>query len=213
VQSGSNRILKRMIRRYTREEYLFRADRLRTARPGLTLSTDLIVGFPGETEEDFAATLSLVREAGFTTAFTYKYSVRPHTPARKLIDDVSEEVKAERLQRLIDLIEAQGTAYLGSLVGTTTQVLVEGRSKRGARGETPAGDIYHGRSERNEVVHVEFPTGAAPIGDLVEVAITRAHKHSLVGELAAAPRARYLQAPALVASRAPDAHRHLPVVS
>ena len=213
VQSGSNRILKRMIRRYTREEFLFRVARLRAARPGLSLSTDLIVGFPGETEEDFAATLSLVREADFTTAFTYKYSVRPHTPARKLVDDVPEEVKAERLLRLIALIEAQGAAYLSSLVGTATQVLVEGRSKRGTRGETPAGDIYHGRSERNELVHIEFPSFSAPIGELVDVTITRAHKHSLVGEMGAAARARFVQLPPPAASTAPAGHRHLPVVS
>ena len=212
VQSGSNRVLKRMIRRYTREEFLFRVARLRAARPGLSLSTDLIVGFPGETEEDFAATLSLVQEAGFTTAFTYKYSVRPHTPARKLVDDVPEAVKTERLQRLIELVEAQGAAYLRSLVGTATQVLVEGRSKRAPRGETPAGDIYHGRSERNELVHIEFPAFSAPIGELVEVAITRAHKHSLVGELSAAGRARFGQLPPGGAESRAVAHRHLPVV-
>ena len=212
VQSGSDRVLKRMIRRYTRAEFLRRAERLRVARPGLTLSTDLIVGFPGETEEDFLATLSLVREAGFTTAFTYKYSVRPHTPARRLADDVPEEVKAERLLRLIEVVEEQGTAYLRGLVGSATQVLIEGRSKRAARGETPTGDIYHGRSERNEVVHVEFPAFAAPIGDTVEVTITRAHKHSLVGELSASVRARYVQAAAPLSPPPAAAVRHLPVV-
>ncbi len=215
VQSGSNRVLKRMIRRYTREEFLLRAERLRRARPGLTLSTDFIVGFPGETEEDFQATLSLVREAGFTTAFTYKYSVRPYTPARKLVDDVPEEVKAERLLRLIAAVESQGAAYLQGLVGTTTQVLIEGRSKRAPRGETPAGDIYHGRSERNEVVHIEFPTRSIPIGELVEVAITRAHKHSLIGELAAADRDRFAaQAPphVLAPQPSPAPRRVLPLL-
>ena len=156
-----------------------------------------------------------MREVGFTTAFTYKYSVRPHTPARKLIDDVPEPVKAERLLRLIELIESQGVAYLSSLVGTATQVLVEGRSKRAPRGETPAGDIYHGRSERNELVHIEFPAFSTPIGELVDVAITRALKHSLVGELTAAARARFVHLPtaAAVTSSPPAAHRHLPVVS
>ncbi len=213
VQSGSNRVLKRMIRRYTREEFLLRVARLRAARPGLSLSTDLIVGFPGETEEDFAATLSLVREAAFTTAFTYKYSVRPHTPARKLVDDVPEEVKAERLQRLIDLIESQGAAYLQSLVGTTTQVLVDGRSKRAPRGETPTGDIYHGRSDRNELVHIEFPPHSTPIGELVEVTITRAHKHSLVGHLSPPTYARFIPLSPPPIPPSPATLRHLPVIS
>ena len=100
VQSGSDRVLRRMIRRYTRAEYVARAARLMRARPGLTLSTDVIVGFPGETEDDFAQTLSLVREVGFVSLFGFKYSPRPHTPALRLADDVPEDVKSERLARL-----------------------------------------------------------------------------------------------------------------
>jgi tRNA-2-methylthio-N6-dimethylallyladenosine synthase len=203
-----------MIRRYTRQEYLLRIDRLRAACPGLSLSTDLIVGFPGETEEDFAATLSLVREAGFTTAFTYKYSPRPHTPALRLSGEVSDEVKSERLLRLIELVQTQGAAYLRTLVGTVQHVLIEGRSQRASRGETPAGPIYHGRSERNEVVHIEFPPSATPVGQLCEVRITRAHKHSLVGELLTPYQAHTRYAPELTATPKPAASpRHLPVVS
>src|SRR5688572_4216100 len=117
VQSGSDRLLKRMLRRYTRAHYLDRIAALRARVPDLTLSTDVIVGFPGETEEDFEATLSLVREAGFVAAFAFKYSPRPHTPALKLEDDVTEEIKDERLQRLLALIETQQSAHLRSLVG------------------------------------------------------------------------------------------------
>src|SRR5262249_23926826 len=123
VQSGSNRMLRRMIRRYTREEYIDRVGRLSAARTGLTLSTDIIVGFPGETDEDFEATLSLVREVGFVAAFGFKFSPRPNTPALKLADDVPESLKAERLARLFETVETQGRAHLARLVGTKALVL------------------------------------------------------------------------------------------
>jgi tRNA-2-methylthio-N6-dimethylallyladenosine synthase len=171
VQSGSDRVLRRMIRRYTRAEYVARAERLMRARPGLTLSTDVIVGFPGETEDDFAQTLSLVREVGFVSLFGFKYSPRPYTPALRLKDDVAEEVKSERLARLFEVVEAQGAAHLASLVGTRQKVLVEGASK--------AGRSVQGRTERNEIVHVDGP--AALVGRVVEVEVTRANKHSLLG--------------------------------
>ncbi|MGO8996208.1 MAG: tRNA (N6-isopentenyl adenosine(37)-C2)-methylthiotransferase MiaB [Polyangiaceae bacterium] len=178
VQSGSDRMLKRMIRRYTRAEYVARVDRLRAARAGrggMTLSTDVIVGFSGETDEDFEATLSLVREVGFTSLFGFKYSPRPLTPALKLADDVPEETKSERLARLFELAEAQTQAHLTSLVGTKQRVLVEGSSKNGDRVE--------GRTERNEIVHVEAPPGVEMTGEIVEVEIARANKHSLEGSL------------------------------
>ena len=146
VQSGSDRVLKRMIRRYTRDEYVARVEALVRAVPGLTLSTDVIAGFPGETEEDFAATLSLVREVGFRGLFGFKYSERPHTPARKLEDDVPEAVKSDRLARLFALSEEPLGAHLASLVGTTQRVLVEGSSTRPGR---PGPDA----PERNEIVH------------------------------------------------------------
>jgi tRNA-2-methylthio-N6-dimethylallyladenosine synthase len=173
VQSGSDRLLKRMLRRYSRAEYVERARALSEARPeGITLSTDLIVGFPGETEEDFAETLSLVREVGFVAAFCFKYSPRPYTPALKLGDDVTEEVKDERLRRLFEVVEAQQAAHLQSLVGTRQTVLVEGKG-RGGR--------FTGRSGRHEIVHVVAPEGADPTGQLVDVVIDRANRHSLLG--------------------------------
>lgn len=171
VQSGSDRMLRRMIRRYTRDEYVRRVARLKEARPDLTLSTDVIVGFPGETDADFEATLSLVREVGFTGAFGFKYSPRPYTPSRKLADDVTEAQKSERLARLFETVEAQTRAHLETLVGTRQRVLVEGPSK--AQGKV------EGRTERNEIVHVDEPPGRAFVGDVIEVDVVRANKHSL----------------------------------
>ncbi len=176
VQSGSDRILKRMIRRYTRAEYTDRVRRLTASRAGMTLSTDIIVGFPGETDAEFAATLDLVREIGFVGVFGFKYSPRPFTPALKLADDVSEEAKSERLARLFEVSEAQIRAHLATLVGTRQRVLVEGPSKAGAA-------LVEGRTQRNEIVHLEAPEGRAVIGALVEVDLVRANKHSLVGTL------------------------------
>src|SRR5262249_9120482 len=103
VQSGADRILKRMIRRYTRAEYIERTRRLLAARKGMTISTDIIVGFPGETDADYEATLSLIREVGFTQVYAFKFSPRPLTPALKLADDVPEEVKSERLSQLFEV--------------------------------------------------------------------------------------------------------------
>lgn len=183
VQSGSDRVLRRMIRRYTRAEYVARVARLQAARPGLTLSTDVIVGFPGETDEDFEATLSLVREVGFVALFGFKYSPRPGTPALRLGDDVPETVKSERLARLFAVVEEQGAAHLAGLVGTTQRVLVEGASKSDK--EAPVGGaLVQGRSEQHEIVHVLVPdAGAADAtrGEIVEVEILRANRHSLVG--------------------------------
>jgi tRNA-2-methylthio-N6-dimethylallyladenosine synthase len=169
VQSGSDRVLRRMIRRYTRAEYVARAERLKAARPGLTLSTDVIVGFPGETDADFEATLSLVREVGFTSLFGFKYSPRPHTPSLKLGDDVPEDVKSERLARLFAVAEEQGRAHLETLVGTTQDVLFEGASK--------SGGAQQGRTARNEIVHVTSDQDLA--GALLRVRIESANKHSL----------------------------------
>ena len=130
AQSGSDRVLRRMLRRYTRASYLERVAELRTACPGLTLSTDLIVGFPGETEEDFEATLSLVRDADFVAAFAFKYSPRPHTPALQLGDDVPEAVKDDRLARLFAEVAERQSAHLRSLVGHTRR----GLARRGDGG-------------------------------------------------------------------------------
>lgn len=183
VQSGSDRLLRRMSRRYTRAEYVERARALQEGRSGLTLSTDLIVGFPGETGDDFEQTLSLVREVGFVAAFCFKYSPRPYTPALKLGDDVPEEVKADRLARLFEVVEEQQSAHLRSLVGTRQQVLVEGRSRTGH---------LTGRSGRHEIVHLSAPEGVDPVGAVVEVTIERANRHSLAGRMegAAPPASR-----------------------
>jgi tRNA-2-methylthio-N6-dimethylallyladenosine synthase len=175
VQSGSDRMLKRMIRRYTRAEYTERVRRLLAARPGMTLSTDVIVGFPGETEADFEATLDVVRDVGFVGLFGFKYSPRPFTPALKLADDVPEEAKAERLARLFEVAESQTRAHLATLLGTRQRVLVEGASKSPGK--------VTGRTERNEIVHLDVPEGRDLVGALVDVEITQAFKHSLHGAL------------------------------
>ncbi|MCA9589526.1 MAG: tRNA (N6-isopentenyl adenosine(37)-C2)-methylthiotransferase MiaB [Myxococcales bacterium] len=193
VQSGSDRVLRRMIRRYTRAEYVRRVESLREACPDLTLTTDIIVGFPGETREDFEATLDLVREVGFVGLFGFKYSPRPYTPALKLGDDVPEAEKSERLARLFEVSEAITQAHLGRLVGTTQRVLVEGASKDAARAQ--------GRTARNEIVHVLVPPGHDATGALLDVEITQAFKHSLAGEpapgqLAAMPARAQQPAPA-----------------
>jgi tRNA-2-methylthio-N6-dimethylallyladenosine synthase len=179
VQSGSDRVLRRMARRYTAEDYIARAEALKQAKPGLTLSTDFIVGFPGETEEDFEQTLDLVRRVGFVAAFAFKYSPRPYTPALQLGDEVSEEVKDDRLARLFAAVETQQLAHLKSLVGQELRVLVEGPS----RGDTGR---FSGRSERNEIVHLIAPDGVDPTGELVTVTIDDSYRHSLSGYMSGA---------------------------
>lgn len=172
VQSGSDAVLKRMGRRYTQNEYLERTGLLRESVPGLTLSTDIIVGFPGESDEDFQQTLRLVEQVGFVGVFAFKYSPRPHTAALKLGDDIPEAVKSDRLTQLLELSETIRSRFLQGLAGTKQQVLVEGRSKTGA---------LTGRTERNEIVH--FGCSDEAVGELLTVRIERALKHSLVGEL------------------------------
>jgi tRNA-2-methylthio-N6-dimethylallyladenosine synthase len=173
VQSGSDAVLRRMIRRYTRAEYIERAERLKGAREGLTLSTDFIVGFPGETDEDFEATLSLAREVGFVSLFAFKYSPRPFTPALKLKGEIPEDVKAARLAALLALGDELTARNLASLVGTTQRVLVRGQGKHPGHLE--------GRTEANEIVHVVGP--AHLVGSMVDVHVTRSFKHSLEAEL------------------------------
>jgi tRNA-2-methylthio-N6-dimethylallyladenosine synthase len=175
VQSGSDRLLKRMIRRYTRAEYVTRANALRATRAGMTLTTDIIVGFPGETREDFEATLSLVREMGFVGVFGFKYSPRPYTPALKLQDDVSEEEKQSRLLALFEVSESLLRDHLAAMVGTHHDVLLEGPSRPGAA-------QWVGRTHRNEIVHMA-PIDGCGAGAMVSVEITRAHKHSLEGRI------------------------------
>jgi len=177
VQSGSDRVLRRMIRRYSLDEYRERVAALRQAVPGVTLSTDVIVGFPGETRQDFEGTLALVREVGFVGLFGFKYSERPFTPAQKLDDDVSEDEKSARLAELFELSEALRRQHLESLVGSVQEVLVEGPGKTG----------YSGRTEANEIVH--FGCKLDPSGEILRVRVVRAFKNSLEGELLDAARA------------------------
>jgi tRNA-2-methylthio-N6-dimethylallyladenosine synthase len=177
VQSGSDRVLRAMLRRYRRAEFLERAHALMQARPGFTLSTDIIVGFPGETEQDFQDTLSLLRETPFSSVFGFKYSPRPHTPALRLGDDVSEEVKSDRLARLFELADELQQRHLSSLVGSEADVLVEGPAKSG----DGAPNRFSGRSQRHEIVHIDVPEGVDVSGQLMRVRIERAYKRSLVG--------------------------------
>lgn len=174
VQSGSNRVLRRMIRKYTREAYIERAHRLLSARRDMTLSTDIIVGFPGETDEDFEQTLSLVSEVGFVSAFAFKYSPRPYTPALKFGDDVPEAVKEERLATLFQHMELQQQRHLTSLVGSVQSVLVEAASRDGS-------SRFMGRNQCHDIVHIECAPNPDPIGQLLDVEITEAYKHSMRG--------------------------------
>ena len=149
VQSGSSRVLKRMLRRYTRERYLEVVDALRAAVPGIALSTDIIVGFPGETDEEFAETLSLVEQVEFDDAYTFKYSVREGTPAVKLKDHVPDDVAGERLERLIAEVRTVARRRNMALVGTTHEVLVEGRARRGG--------LLQARTRNNKIALVDGP--------------------------------------------------------
>jgi tRNA-2-methylthio-N6-dimethylallyladenosine synthase len=167
-------MLKRMLRRYTAQDYVARVSELKARVPGLTLSSDVIVGFPGETEADFASTLELVQAAGFVSVFGFKYSPRPHTPALRLEDDVPESVKDERLQRLFALVDGQQRAHLASLVGQRVEVLIESRDE-----QRP--ERFTGRSERNELVHVDVPAGQDPRGQMLSAEVIEAFKHSLHG--------------------------------
>lgn len=172
VQSGSDSQLRRMIRRYTAAEYIERTDALREAVPGVTLTTDMIVGFPGESAQDFDKSLELVRRVGFVGLFGFTYSQRPHTPALKLTEDVTEEEKSRRLQRLFDVVDGLKAPHLGSLVGTQQELLIDGTSKTGN---------LTGRTEQNEIVHLAdegLPVGIGT-GDLVRVTVTEAFKNSL----------------------------------
>ena len=149
VQSGSSRVLKRMLRRYDRVRYLDVVAALRHAMPGIALTTDIIVGFPGETEDDFSETLSLVEQVGFDDAYTFKYSPRDGTPATRLKDAVPDQVAGERLERLIALVRRLARQKNVGLVGTTHEVLFEGRAKRGG--------FLQGRTRTNKVALVPGP--------------------------------------------------------
>lgn len=174
VQSGSDRVLAAMKRGYSVLEYKSIVRRLRDIRPQISLSSDFIVGFPGETEEDFEATLQLVRELNFDDSYSFIYSARPGTPAADLPDDTPQSLKLERLQRLQAQIQRQARKIGLDMVGSTQRVLVEGISKKND-------DQIFGRTDNNRVVN--FSGDKALIGCFVNIRITEALSHSLRGEV------------------------------
>ncbi len=175
VQSGSNNVLGRMNRKYTREWYLDRIAAIKRILPEASITTDVFCGFPSETEEDHAQTLSLMKEVGFDAAFMFKYSERPGTYAAKhLPDDIAEETKIKRLQQIIDLQNALSAEANRKSIGKTFDVLIEGYSKRSK-------EHFFGRTSQNKVVI--FPKGGHKIGEFVNVKITDASSATLQGEL------------------------------
>jgi tRNA-2-methylthio-N6-dimethylallyladenosine synthase len=175
VQAGSDRVLAAMKRGYTVLEYKAIVRRLRAACPAVSISSDFIVGFPGERADDFEATLALIEEIGFDASFSFVYSRRPGTPAAALPDDTPDEVKLARLQRLQGAVEQQAQAISRSMVGTLQHVLVESAAKKNAA-------ELCGRTANNRVVN--FPGSPELIGRFVDTRITAALPHSLRGELA-----------------------------
>ena len=173
VQSGSDRILKAMNRRHTAAEYLRLIERIKDARPDMALSGDFIVGFPGETDQDFEDTLTIIREVGYASAYSFKYSSRPGTPGAALGDQVPEEIKSERLQRLQALVVEQTQAFHASMVGRTLPVLIE----RAGRQPGQVG----GRSPYLQAVHLDG--GPELIGNIHDVEIIGTSTNSLLGRL------------------------------
>src|SRR5437016_1811711 len=179
LQSGSNRVLERMNRGYTRERYLELIEDLRAAVPELALSTDLIVGFPGETEEDFRETLAMVERVGYDNVFAFRYSRRPGTPAADLPDQIPEAVKADRNRRLLEVVDRVTRARAAPLAGRVVEVLVDGVSRRNA------GELS-GRTRCNRVVNLDG-LGRVRVGDVVRARVTEVLPHSLRAALQSAP--------------------------
>ena len=176
VQSGSNKVLKLMNRKYTREWYLDRIARIRQAMPDCGISTDMFTGFHDESEEDFEMTLSLMREVGFDSSFMFKYSERPGTVAAKMLpDNVPEDVKIDRLNRMIALQNELSLCSNRRDVGKTFEVLVEGYSKRSR-------DDMFGRTQQNKVI--VFPAGDTRVGDRVMCTVEKATSATLIGRRA-----------------------------
>jgi tRNA-2-methylthio-N6-dimethylallyladenosine synthase len=172
VQSGSDRILMAMKRGYTAMEYKSIIRKLRAVRPDIALSTDIIVGFPGETEADFEATMKLVDDMSYDTSFSFIYSHRPGTPASNLHDETPQPLKLQRLQRLQATIEANAARISAGMVGSVQRILVEGTSRKNA-------NELQGRTENNRVVN--FTGHPRLIGQMIDVTITEANPHSLRG--------------------------------
>jgi tRNA-2-methylthio-N6-dimethylallyladenosine synthase len=175
LQSGSTRILKAMRRTYSRQRYLQLVDRIREAVPGIALTTDIIVGFPGETEEDFAETLEVVDEVSYDHAFTFVYSPRRGTDAAVMENQVPEDVKRTRIVRLVDLVQEHAARHNAALVGSVQEVLVEGRSRTDQ-------DLWRGRTRTNKTVNF---TGSADPGELVDVLVQGSTSQTLTGRAAA----------------------------
>jgi tRNA-2-methylthio-N6-dimethylallyladenosine synthase len=176
VQHGSDRILAAMKRGYTALEFKSTVRKLRAVRPGIALSSDFIVGFPGESDADFERTMALVEDVGFDYSFSFLFSPRPGTPAAALVDDTPAEARLARLQRLQATIEAQGDAISQGRVGTVQRVLFEGASRKGD------GELM-GRTECNRVVNLAAPERL--VGQFADVRISAVRGHSLRGELVA----------------------------
>ena len=174
VQSGSDRILAAMKRGYTVLEYKSLVRKLRAARPDLSLSSDFIIGFPGETEDDFRRTLALIEDVGFDNSFFFIYSPRPGTPAADLADDTPQDTKVQRLIQVQNLVEGQALAISEAMVGTTQRILVEGHARKDA-------NELSGRTDNNRVVN--FAGHPRLIGHFVQARITKALPHSLRGEV------------------------------
>ena len=175
-QAGADRILAAMNRKHTATEYLHLVERIRAARPDLALSTDIIVGFPGETDAEFDETMAVVRAVGFAQAFSFKYSARPGTPAATIDNQVPEEVKSERLARLQDLLTEQQTAFNASLVGRTVPVLFEKAGRKDGQ--------LVGRSPYLQLVHAQAQPSL--LGRIIPVEISAAWSNSLSGVIKAA---------------------------
>ncbi|HMJ79756.1 MAG TPA: radical SAM protein, partial [Candidatus Dormibacteraeota bacterium] len=190
VQSGDDAVLRRMGRQYTADAYLRLVERLRAAIPGISLTTDAIVGFPGETEAQFQATLALLREVGFDQVFAAAFSARPGTPAARLADDVAPGEKRRRLNELLGLQEGIGRRRYAAWLGRTTEVLVEAVRPPRAHDhdsqepQPPASDDVRlvGRNRENRLVHLEGPPSL--VGDLALVRIERTGPYALAGRLA-----------------------------
>lgn len=179
VQSGSNRILKLMNRKYTREHYLVLIDRVRDRIPDIALSTDIIVGFPGETEEDFEQTISLAQEARYAQAFTFIYSKRAGTPAAEMPDDTPREVILERFNRLVKVVESTAYDFNQKDLHTKVPMLIEGTSKKDP-------GMLQGKSPKNQTVHAPVPAGVNPadlLGRIVDVEVDTAKTWYLSGSI------------------------------
>ena len=174
VQSGNDRVLKAMGRRYTREKYLALVKEMREKIPGLALSTDIIVGFPNETDEEFNDTLTIVDEVKYEAAFTFIYSPRKGTPAAKIQDNVAKEVKTARFLELVKHLEKHIEEHSNSMVGNIYDVLVDGVSKNDK-------DMYSGYTEENKLVH--FKGSENMVGKIIKVKITESHTYSMIGEV------------------------------